>query len=93
MIVVENEDEFDAFREFLQEYDDEDLDLDRLFRERMPTYEDVCDMTRMNYEDPSILLFEVHQDEPCSLTWSGADNYDNNVDWYGVEPYRMSDLI
>ena len=93
VIAVENEEEFEAFRDFICEYDEENLDLDRLFRSKIPTYDDMCAIMARNYEDHSLIMFEVHLDEPCSITWSGADNYDSNVDWYGVEPYRMADLM
>ena len=92
VICVRDEAEMEDFRNFLEEFD-QDLASD--FDKRIVSWERLELLAPMNGIDPSFFLFEVHDagEYGLSLTFSGAEAYDECCDYYGLEPIEMADLI
>ena len=92
VIVVRDPEELADFRDFLEEFDE---DLAKDFDKRIRSWTFLEDISPMNGIDPEFFILEVHDEGEygCQLTFSGAENYEDCRDYYGVDLIEMSDLV
>ena len=91
VISVRSEEDYELFRRLLEEFDPDILDdLDQ----RARNFAYACHIIDINHGDSSFLMFEAKDsgEYGVSVTWTGADDYYNNCDYYGIEPIEISEL-
>ena len=95
VILVRNQEELDAFCDFLGEYNPRLLEEDFLRGKKEDNWDYWTHLAEINGHNSEFIMFEAQNagDYGYSITFWGAEQYDEAIDWYGQEPIEMANLM